>query len=109
MNTRIISPRALAGIVCLALSAVFSPSAFARSHCDRPQGVAERLACEKVKEGPTPLRLFIQRSQSVYGLYFYDFAQLDDDAWWTTGKAERVPAEKPKVARAPQAKPALQN
>lgn len=67
-------------IALLATSAgLAAPPAAAWYRCDNPQGVADRRACEKAAEGPTALRRFIERTQAVYQLYYWDYLPQQPD------------------------------
>jgi hypothetical protein len=44
------------------------------SKCSAPNGIGERRACEKAKEGPEALRRFVERTRMIYGLHYWDFA-----------------------------------
>ena len=57
-----------------ALAAAVSLSAHAEFRCKAPPTLEDARACELAKTaGPDALRRFIQRTSSIYGLYFYDY------------------------------------
>ncbi len=62
----------------LALSSLISSNATAATRCEAPTSRVDRVACEKAKEGPDALRRFVQRTQSIYGLYFWDYMTAVD-------------------------------
>jgi hypothetical protein len=62
---------ALAAAIVLATTLV--PPAHSAVDCANPQGTGEARACEKAAQGATELRRFIERTQSIYLLYFGDF------------------------------------
>ena len=56
--------------------AMVSLGAQAQSRCSAPPTQADRRACELAGAGRLDdLRRFIQRTQSIYGLYFYDYVK----------------------------------
>ncbi len=59
--------------------------AHAEYRCATPAQLtnAERRACELAElDRPDQLRQFIERTSSIYGLYFYDYvSQRDVDRW----------------------------
>jgi hypothetical protein len=62
---------------------VATTASVAAPRCEPPNLPGERMACEKAKESPESLRRFIERTQSVYSLYFWDYmseADLDKRA-----------------------------
>lgn len=67
----------------LVLGTFYATAAVATPRCEPPNLPGERMACEKAKESPESLRRFIERTQSVYSLYFWDYmseADLDKRA-----------------------------
>ena len=74
----------LAGsLTILAVAAGVSVSASAEYRCNPPQpwSHADQKACELAKRGGNELRLFIQRTAAIYGLYFYDYVTPADLGW----------------------------
>jgi hypothetical protein len=59
-----------AAIMLLALG---SAPARAAADCAVPKSTAERRACEAASQGVPTLRRFVERTQSIYGLYIQDF------------------------------------
>jgi len=47
----------------------------AANRCDVPQVGPEAKACAIAAQGPTELRRFVERTRSIYGLYYYDYAR----------------------------------
>ena len=68
-------------VVALA-STIVAISAHAENRCNAPRGVDDRRACEAERGGPDALRHFIERTKSIYGLHFFDYAPTDP-VWWT--------------------------
>jgi len=70
-------------LAVLAFAALACAAARAEYRCDAPQGQEEQHACDLAKQGsPDALRLFIQRTAPIYGMYFYDYAKpADFDRW----------------------------
>lgn len=66
-----------------AIAAAFSVAAHAEYRCDAPAASEDRVACELAKlDRSDELRLFIERTKSIYGLYFDDYvSQRDVDRW----------------------------
>ena len=62
------------GLGCLALGLAGTTAANGPSRCVSPQGIAEQQACAKAKEGPDALRSYVQRTRTLHGLYYWDFA-----------------------------------
>lgn len=74
MKTRL--DRALAlGLIGTALGLLTAGSARAEYRCDHPEHIADRRACEYAQQSPDALRRFIERTQSIYGLYFNDYVR----------------------------------
>jgi hypothetical protein len=72
-----------------ALATILSATARAEYRCNAPAWPEEKRACELVKQGPDALRLFIERTRSIYGLYFYDYVtQADFDRWETARRID---------------------
>lgn len=70
---------------------VATTAAVATPRCEPPNLPGERMACEKAKESPESLRRFIERTQSVYSLYFWDYmseADLDKRAAQRQARSE---------------------
>ncbi len=68
--------RAVLLTAAAAAVAMVSLGAQAQSRCRAPATQADRRACEFASAGRLDdLRRFIQRTQSIYGLYFYDYVK----------------------------------
>lgn len=65
--------RAASAALPIALMATFAAEARAEYRCDNPQGWVDVRACAKAKEGADALRLYIQRTRMIHGLYFWDY------------------------------------
>jgi hypothetical protein len=85
----------LAGsLTILALAAGVSVPASAEYRCNSPRtwDRADRQACELAKRGSAnELRLFIQRTAPIYGLYFYDYVTPADFERWSSSRQEARP------------------
>jgi hypothetical protein len=90
----------LALIVTMAASVPMT--AHAEYRCASPSSPEAARACELVKhDTPDELRRFVQRTRSIYGLYFYDYTRPADFERWETARqqdratsvAAAVPAE----------------
>jgi hypothetical protein len=68
------------GLGCLALGLVGTTSANGPARCLSPQGIAEEQACAKAKEGPDALRSYVQRTRSMHGLHYWDYAPNGETA-----------------------------
>jgi hypothetical protein len=74
-----------------ALAATISATAQAEYRCTAQALPEERRACELVKQGPDALRIFINGTRGIYGLYFYDYVtQADFDRWDATARSGEV-------------------
>ncbi len=62
----------------LMLAAAPMLSAQAAYRCDVPRAGPEARACAMAAQGPEALRWFIERTRSVYGLYYYDYAKPEN-------------------------------
>src|SRR5262245_56227871 len=67
-----------AAAALLAATPLLATDARAEYKCDKPQGFIDARACAKAKEGSDVLRMFIQRTRMIYGLYFWDYVQPRD-------------------------------
>jgi len=82
----------------LALIAVMAASvslpAHAEYRCGSPSWQADVRACELARrDAPDQLRLFIQRTSPIYGLYFYDYVRAADfDRWEAARREDRPPS-----------------
>jgi hypothetical protein len=80
--------------------AVFAASACMGVHaeyrCTSQALPEEKRACELVKQGPDALRMFVDRTRYIYGLYFYDYVtKADADRWHQAragAQAQAIPA-----------------
>jgi hypothetical protein len=81
-------------IAVAAFAASVSMGAHAEYRCKAPPTAQDVRACELVRvDRPNELRLFIQRTSSVYGLYFYDYVtQADTNRWDVARGGEQVPS-----------------
>jgi len=73
-----------------AFATIVSATARAEYRCDAQALPEEKRACELVKQGPDALRMFIDRTRAIYGLYFYDYVT---DADWGRWDAARLTGE----------------
>ena len=63
----------------VALSMMFVPPARA-ADCANPQGTGDERACAKAAESATELRRFVERTQAIYHLSFYDIRAMNENA-----------------------------
>ena len=70
---------ALTGAATALLAAIaFAPTAANADYkCARPSGSIEQRACAMAAAGPDALRRFVERTRGIYGLYYWDFVQVD--------------------------------
>jgi hypothetical protein len=62
-----------------AVAASVSMGAHAEHRCKAPPTPEDERACELARmDRPDELRLFIQRTSSIYGLYFFDYVTEAD-------------------------------
>jgi len=75
-----------------ALAASVSMGAHAEFRCKAPPTPEDKRACELAKiDRPDELRLFIQRTSSIYGLYFYDYVTEEDvNRWYALRRSEQA-------------------
>ena len=86
--------RVTGSLLVLAVAAGVSMSAHAGYRCDSPLALdkAERHACDLAKRGAaSELRLFIQRTAAIYGLYFYDYVTAADFDGWRAAHSSNKP------------------
>ncbi len=57
----------------MTLAMFFAPPAGA-ADCSNPQGTGAARACAKAAEGPVELRRYIERTEAIYNLSYYDFS-----------------------------------
>jgi hypothetical protein len=67
-------------------------AAHAEYRCKAPSMPEDKRACDLAKQGrPDELRWFIQRTSSIYGLYFYDYVTPTDfDRWHAARRDDRA-------------------
>ena len=46
--------------------------------CTKPNGSIEQRACAVAAAGPEVLRRFIERTRSIYNLYYWDYVRTDE-------------------------------
>ena len=74
---RIYVPTVAAGVLLTAIA--FAPlSAQADYKCTKPNGSIEQRACAVAAAGPEVLRRFIERTRSIYNLYYWDYVRTDE-------------------------------
>jgi len=76
------------------VAATVSTGANAEYRCQALSTPEDNVACELAKlDRPDELRLFIERTRSIYGLYFYDYvSQNDVDRWYAARDPEKAPS-----------------
>src|SRR5690242_17692860 len=72
MNSTLRIPVVVSSAVVLALCSAAN-SALAAGRCDRPTVGGEARACMARQQGPAVLRRFILRTETIYGLSYWDF------------------------------------
>jgi len=81
---------AVAAMVCI--------SAHAEYRCNAPSKPEDKVACDLARQDrPDELRLFIERTASIYGLYFNDFVSQQDVDRWDVARSRD---ERPSLTRA---------
>jgi hypothetical protein len=82
--------RITGALLVLAVAAGVSMPAHAEYRCGSPSTSADRRACDMAKRGAMgELRRFIQRTASIYGLYFNDYFQPEEK---TARRATKAPS-----------------
>jgi hypothetical protein len=79
-------------IAVAAFAASVSMGAHAEYRCNAPPTAEDVRACELARvDRPNELRLFIQRTSSLYGLYFYNYVtEADTNRWDVVRGSEQV-------------------
>lgn len=73
----------------VAMAASVPVTAHAQYRCGSPSTLEDAHACELVKRAaPDELRLFVQRTSSIYGLYFDDYVTPADVDRWQAARQE---------------------
>jgi hypothetical protein len=74
------------------LAASLSSGARAEFVCNAPSTPEDKRACELARQDrPDELRLFIQRTSSIYGLYFYDYVtEANVNRWTAADRSEKA-------------------
>jgi hypothetical protein len=73
--------------VTLALALGLPAGANAAYLCNDPPTAADRHACELARQDdPTALRLYIQRTESIYRLYMPDYISPEDTRRWEVAR-----------------------
>ena len=73
----------------VAMAASVPMTAHAEYRCASPSTQQSVHACELAKQdAPDKLRLFIQRTSTIYGLYFYDYVTAADVDRWALAPRE---------------------
>src|SRR5215467_10787261 len=86
MKPRIFQSALFPAVISAALGIVAPGTVLAAYRCDHPQRFDDRRACEYAQQGLAALRRFIERTQSIYGLDFYDYIRPES----TTGLVAEV-------------------
>lgn len=78
-------------LVVAATATVITPTLVRADYrCDEPKSALDQRVCAIAKQGPNELRRFIQRTQPIYQLYFFDYANDRDFARWDAeGRVDR--------------------
>jgi hypothetical protein len=78
----------------VALVAGVSVAAHAEYRCAPPASPEARRACELARhDSGDALRHYVQRTSSIYGLYFYDYVRpADFDRWETARRDDAAPS-----------------
>jgi hypothetical protein len=58
--------------------AFWPTTAVAEHKCDNPRTMIDQRACAKAAEGAYALRSFVARTQTIWGLYYWDYARRDE-------------------------------
>jgi hypothetical protein len=81
-------------IAVAAFAASVSIGAHAEYRCKAPPTPEDKRACELARtDRPDELRLFIQRTKSIYGLYFYDYVtEAEVNHWYAARRSDEARA-----------------
>ena len=91
-------------LALLAFAALACAVARAEYRCDAPQGQEDRHACDLAKgSSADALRLYIQRTAPIYGLYFYDYVRDGDQDRWDNAQ-KNAAAQQPEAVKVSSAR-----
>jgi hypothetical protein len=92
-NAAGISTASILALIVVMAASVSLP-AHAEYRCGSPSSQTDVRACELAShDAPDQLRLFIQRTSSIYGLYFYDYVRTTDfDRWEVARREDQAPS-----------------
>ncbi len=78
----------------VALVAGVSVAAHAEYRCASPSSPEAQHACELARQNSADaLRQYVQRTSSIYGLYFYDYVRpADFDRWEAAARVDAAPS-----------------
>lgn len=76
--------------VLLGIVTIVPGTARAEYRCSPPATHIDDRACERAREGPEALRLFIQRMRVIENLYFADYVNKDRLIAWREMEQERA-------------------
>lgn len=79
-------------IAVAAFAACVSMGAHAEFRCAVPPTPEDKRACQLARvDRPDELRLFIQRTSPIYGLYFYDYVtEADVNRWYVAQRSDEA-------------------
>lgn len=66
---------------------VAADAARAEQRCANPETRIDQRACELAQRGPEELRRFVQRTQSIYHLNFFDYVSEEQARRWAEREA----------------------
>ena len=79
MNSKHSGKHAFSWLAATAFLVLANAPAFAAADCGNPQGTPQARACAVAQQDNTALRRFIERTASIYGLAYADFAKAASD------------------------------
>jgi hypothetical protein len=81
-----------------AVAATLCISAHAEYRCSAPPRPEDKVACDLARQDrPDELRLFIERTASIYGLYFNNYVSEEDVDRWNLARRHD---ERPSLSKA---------
>ncbi|MEP6607526.1 MAG: hypothetical protein ABJA83_02480 [Burkholderiaceae bacterium] len=82
-----------ASLLLMPALALVSAPARAEFKCDASPLHFDRTACEKAKESPQALRLYIQRVRMIYNLQFSDYVNETQERVWAQNESNTTAAK----------------
>jgi len=94
LNFASLTPGPIRALTVAVVAAGVSVAAHAEYRCTSPSSPEAQRACELARQNSADaLRQFVQRTSSIYGLYFYDYVRpADVDRWQAARRDDAAPS-----------------